>query len=613
MDFFVGPPPSSPETHNTNPSIKIAGSQQQRSGSPLKKLGSPQQRAPAANANSGFPSFVCGDTAWEQKNDWRDVHERSSTSSEVSSVDGFDDVDDIILYQGKNISDLNDAEIATFLKSGELANMRRLDRRRVVEILQEREFISGTRAKSLEIVREEERRLNKDKISEISRNDEDKVKACVLDNAWPVPAITKLEYSMRHSICKWKKFFTKIFTKIGSDDKSRLSRWPRSPCASACKSSLQLRYTLRIIPFVNLMYDLFFDSSPIGCDSVRSLLDIVGLLNALLLGVALSVLASVNYDDAIKTDERYGFGQDGIYWPGDAPASDTQPTLVRAWASWGWYLPPSCLFLEYITNSVSLFFIGVICVVYLYADMVSKMPDDEAEKSEPPGDMTARNDKADFELSPPTSSDMFQRWWIYSKFGVLAVMFTTMLGCIYSVFAILVLCFIKFPDYWILQTGKFSGTDYLDPFGYMDSFFKLAAAIAGFVVIMSCGMGTSRRYSFEDDMHECFALKMLLKSRKAEWELSNYDDAQLRGQYITALTQSFFFFMACEDFRGAKAVLNSLKTSGLLGDKKVCAFIMGIADSGDVYYGITENVPEDIEETVTKRIDETYYNKLRFS
>ena len=283
--------------------------------------------------------------------------------------------------------------------------------------------------------------------------------------------------------------------------------------------------------------------------------------------------------------------------------------------------PPSTVFLGYISSSSSLFFIGVLCVVYMYADMVSKMPEQSEDEKE--GFSAALNDttavphlhpeeEANFENSkPPTHQDLFQRWWIYAKYGILAIIGATMLGCIYSVLAVLVLCVIKYPDYWILHHGTFALYEMLDPIGMLLTYFKVLAGLCGTIVIMSCGMGTSRRYSFEDDMAETRALKASLKSLRDRWDSSDCGDSSLQQEYVTSLRQAFWFFMACDDFVAAKAVLNSLRTSGLLADPEVRRFINEIADSGDAYYGIKDHVPEDVDRVVQARIKNQYYEKLK--
>jgi len=463
------------------------------------------------------------------------------------------------------------------------------DRRRVVELFRERDIINETIAKSSMLQKINLREENKSKLPAMT----DLVKQCLEENRWPTPKVSRFAWRFRHSLRKWKKFFHKIFYRNG-------------------QVSLQLHYTLKIIPFVNAMNDLFFDQSVIGLESVKSLLDILGLLNALLLGVAVSILTAVSYDDAIAADERYGWGLDGIYWVGQPPSDNSMTNYVRAYYSW-YQVPPSSIFLANISDSISLFFIGVLCVVYMYADMVSKMPDanDDALAKETKTDEQIIAADAGFEeTSPPNISDLFQHWWNYSKYGILAVMFTTMLGCIFSTFAVQDICFIKYPNYYILHYGEFSFYDSFDPFGSLSTFFKLSAGVTGLIVVGGCGMGTSRRYSFEDDMKESAALRQSLKELKDKWETSNLDDEKLMILYISSLKQAFYFFMACEDILSARAVINSIKTSGLSGHGEIASFIAEISDSGDYYYGIREKLPERIDEEVKNRVSSKYYEKL---
>ena len=68
-----------------------------------------------------------------------------------------------------------------------------------------------------------------------------------------------------------------------------------------------------LIPFVNSVNDLIFDSSTPSPESAKSLLDILGLLNALLLASETGILGSVSYSELDSVDIRFGNSTDGSY------------------------------------------------------------------------------------------------------------------------------------------------------------------------------------------------------------------------------------------------------------------------------------------------------------
>jgi len=126
-------------------------------------------------------------------------------------------------------------------------------------------------------------------------------------------------------------------------------------------------------------------------------------LIALLLGVVLTTLSAPGYADLIDSDARYtnpnyaassstGFNNYIVYSVyGLAPALRSNETAlatgpwinspgparfgngyVKFWRESGYNKPPSTTFFNYCGNSLVLFFVGVVIIVYIYADQVSK-------------------------------------------------------------------------------------------------------------------------------------------------------------------------------------------------------------------------------------------------
>lgn len=113
---------------------------------------------------------------------------------------------------------------------------------------------------------------------------------------------------------------------------------------------------LRQLPFFNFFWDLFFDGRPPGQSEVKDLLNMVGLLNALLLTTCASVFSSVEFNQLLAAD---------IIW------QDLDTGYGKYWKSW-YSVPPSNQFYFDVSMSLCMFFIGVIVVVWVFADMLGK-------------------------------------------------------------------------------------------------------------------------------------------------------------------------------------------------------------------------------------------------
>jgi hypothetical protein len=75
-------------------------------------------------------------------------------------------------------------------------------------------------------------------------------------------------------------------------------------------------------------------------------MDILGLVNALMLGVVISILSANSYDDMVAADERYA----------------TDPQLAKYWNTW-YDLPPSVRFQRDIYNSMTFLFVCLMVII----------------------------------------------------------------------------------------------------------------------------------------------------------------------------------------------------------------------------------------------------------
>jgi len=176
----------------------------------------------------------------------------------------------------------------------------------------------------------------------------------------------KYKWVLRRAFYRfWTKLFTNTRKKIPGQE------WPLTKAYRYIfphsTFTFRWRYLFKMIPFVNTMWDLFFDESKHSKEAVKSLLDVFALLNALLLGSGLSLASSVTYDDLIKADAR--FTKNIV----DGSAIDEYtglPYHYKAyWDYWYGESPPSTQFFYYCGNAITLLFVNILILVYVYGDV----------------------------------------------------------------------------------------------------------------------------------------------------------------------------------------------------------------------------------------------------
>ena len=67
----------------------------------------------------------------------------------------------------------------------------------------------------------------------------------------------------------------------------------------------RVKYWIKSIPFLNFFWDLFFREDSPSYESAKSLLDVLGLINALFLTASAGMLGAVNYEELIAADKRW--------------------------------------------------------------------------------------------------------------------------------------------------------------------------------------------------------------------------------------------------------------------------------------------------------------------
>ena len=326
------------------------------------------------------------------------------------------------------------------------------------------------------------------------------------------------------------------------------------------KGTVRWRYPLRVIPMVNFFYDLFFDDSSINQDAARALLDVLGLLNALLLGGILTLMTAVDYETLKGVDELWWFVEGSgnfIYWH----------------QYYGH--PPSVQFNIWIGNSLILFFVGVLIVVYVYADSVAKVKDVEDLEDLNDESLTKEQRTLRWNLHVKRKDRalrLYTVWWEKAKYCVFVCFFTTIVAMIYAILAVQVLFNIKYPDYFINETGKYDLYELSSPTAHMQAFFYVCFGLGCVVTIICTGWGTASRYSKEDQyrLHDWYSSKLqqlidlrtLLKNKKnADGEEEQPSDAEkaMRVGLLNVACAFFKFLCIHDEFMEAEEVFVKLE------------------------------------------------------
>eukprot|EP00961_Rhodomonas_salina_P052099 699320-Rhodomonas_salina.2 len=79
---------------------------------------------------------------------------------------------------------------------------------------------------------------------------------------------------------------------------------PGAPADQTLRQTSKQSYLYQI-PVVNIIYEGLFDTSPPSVEEVKEALNVMGLLSALLITVAMSIPGSVDYDELHEVVARF--------------------------------------------------------------------------------------------------------------------------------------------------------------------------------------------------------------------------------------------------------------------------------------------------------------------
>lgn len=244
---------------------------------------------------------------------------------------------------------------------------------------------------------------------------------------------------------------------------------------------------LRYVPVVNMFYDLLFDATP-SPESIKELLNLVGLIDALMLSIAIGYLTAVEFDEMVELDERYmglpegnSTGYIDAYYGKDT-IGGLQFNHERG--------APSTEYAIACIKSISLLFASLSLSLIAYTDLVNKDFNGEtAAKTE----------------------ELVASWWRYARIGVFFAVVGSVAGVTICMGFVIYYIAAKFPDYHLEEmgensaygmeyNGEISGSTsnlYSQTKSYMHSVF--------FVVlfsVISLGLGTHSRFKVVEQHHE---------------------------------------------------------------------------------------------------------------
>lgn len=274
------------------------------------------------------------------------------------------------------------------------------------------------------------------------------------------------------------------------------------------------------LPFVNLIYDMLFDVLP-SPDGVKDTLNLIGLIDALVVGLALAILTSCSFDENISTDQRFVSSEDeslsgyhSLYNSGTTNIIHKNGATVSA---------------KYAYNSfmgVIFLFVSLLCVLATYLDFSNK-------------NFSAKYSKGDGELK-------FAAWWWYARFAVFLSFATLVAGIIFSSGSLAYVVLMKFPDYHVSRHGTLAYSYYY-PYG---CYLLSSSALLGIILIsiVLLGLGTKESFKLQrelDKEEEEEVSKGVYAIERDKWKTLLEKKTQLPEKEINNLLDALQYTRVC--------------------------------------------------------------------
>mmetsp|Transcript_2499 Transcript_2499/g.4540 ORF Transcript_2499/g.4540 Transcript_2499/m.4540 type:complete len:387 (-) Transcript_2499:102-1262(-) len=316
------------------------------------------------------------------------------------------------------------------------------------------------------------------------------------------------------------------------DDGDRLSnKTDTKKPKTSCSFKLFLQYT----PFVNNLYDLFFDDVP-SLDNIKELLNLIGLIDALMLGISFSVITAVDFGDNTDADARFMIpsdddsvvnGYNELYDSGD----HWRLNSVERGA-------PSAHFAENNMLGIAWLFNSLVLVLIAYFDIVNKK----------------------FEGSTPgRSARLLKEWWNYGRFVIVASGVFAFNGIVAAMAASVPLIYINFPDYYVEKHGRMtSNTNY--PYEMAQTYLDYTW-VTLWVALLMVGVATIftyREMNKQDRTEEEVQSGQILSQSAQSWERFFTSDPVVK-EYFDDVREEYVDIFISErfDFTDRKAATDT--------------------------------------------------------
>lgn len=256
------------------------------------------------------------------------------------------------------------------------------------------------------------------------------------------------------------------------------------------------RIFFRYVPFVNLIYDIF-DEDP-TLNSIKELLNLIGLVNALLIALSLTIMTAVDYETFEDAQIRFfnNATTDGEYngyyeWRKEY---NGQGRLRSDFNSLG------ALFVNNCVDSTMLF-LGAFAIALLsYLDLVSKNFDAETERR---------------------SLKLVSKWWMFMKLPILVSVIMSFFGAFICASAMLPLIYANVPDIYIEEHGDISTNYRESPYGYANYVINTVGNTSFWVTLFFLSFATGlvfhERHKQNKRIAKSLEGEILIQSKK-QWE-----------------------------------------------------------------------------------------------
>lgn len=249
-------------------------------------------------------------------------------------------------------------------------------------------------------------------------------------------------------------------------DGFHLPSWfPRGLTTVITKILGALKFVLQHTPILNLLYDLF-DETP-SVDAIKEYLNLIGLVDALMLGMAVTFITAASYQDLLDTDKRYlerpGVGENDGYY--ELYKSSYGRTLFDD-------LPPSAKFSYHCYLAVGSLASGLFMAVLTYVDLVNKNFSSTSRVRE---------------------EELVAAWWLYARYVCLIAFGLTLCGAIESIAITLDIVVMVFPDYYVEKHGDLKKIHARSPYSLAVVVIYGIWATFGIALVL-LGLGTKNRF-----------------------------------------------------------------------------------------------------------------------